>query len=180
MSQTRRDLGILAATLLIAAPALGQRDTLCRDRQPTDSTVSIAGAGEPGTPLVVTGRVVEGSERTPVAGARLLAFHTDDRGYYSEGGMDERNARLCGVLRSGDDGSYRIETIRPAHYATGGPPAHVHFELTPPGGRTLRFTLNFEGDPELGGRPAGETWDTVRPTVERDGVLYVERDLWIR
>jgi protocatechuate 3,4-dioxygenase beta subunit len=111
----------------------------------------------------------------------VLAFHTDVKGYYSPGGMDERNARLCGVLRTDEEGRYRIETIKPAHYATGGPPAHIHFEVTAPGESRRRHTLNFEGDPELGGRRAGESWDRIRP-VKRgdDGVLSVERDFWIR
>ncbi len=171
---------LLLSLPLVAAPLAAQRDTVCRDRQATESAIRIPDTGEPGEPLVVTGRVLRGADRAPVAGARLLVFHTDSEGYYSVGGMDEQNARLCGVLRTDDEGRYRIETIRPAHYATGGPPAHVHFELTIPGERMRHFTLNFEGDPLLRGRDAGETWDTVRPVAERDGVSWVERDLWVR
>lgn len=173
-------VAVAATAALSAGPVLAQRDTPCRDRQPGGSEVRIAGPDEPGTPLVITGHVLEGPDRVPVAGARLLAFHTDAEGYYSVGGMDERNARLCGVLATDAEGRYRIETIRPAHYATGGPPAHVHFELTPPSETMRRFTLNFEGDPKLGGRPAGERWDTIRPVEERDGTLWVERDFWLR
>ncbi len=171
---------LLVALLLAATPATAQRDTLCRDRRPTESSIQIPGESEPGAPMVITGRVVRGDDKRPVAGARLLAFHTDSEGYYSEGGMDEQNARLCGVLLTDEEGRYRIETIRPAHYATGGPPAHVHFELTLPGERQRNFSLTFEGDPLLKGRAAGETWDTTRPAVERDGVWHVERDFWIR
>lgn len=171
--------GLLIATL--PGTSFAQRDTLCRDRQPTESEGRIATADEPGTPMTITGRVYRGSEKTRVAGARLLAFQTDNEGYYSIGGMDERNARLCGVVRTADDGSYRFETIRPAHYATGGPPAHVHFELTLPGEPIHRFSLNFEGDPLLDGRKAGQSWDTIRPAVEDDrGVQHVERDFWVR
>ena len=42
-----------------------------------------------------------------------------------------------------------------------------------------RFTLNFEDDPKLRGREAGERWETIRPVAERDGVLHVERDFWV-
>lgn len=176
-------LAILVCLLgtAFAAPGFAQRDTLCRDRQPQDSSARIATVDEPGTPLVVTGTIFRGADKVPVAGARLLAFQTDDKGYYSVGGMDERNARLCAVVRTAADGSYRFETIRPAHYATGGPPAHIHFELTLPGERMRRFDLNFEGDPKLGGRSAGETWDAIRPAVEdADGVQHVRRDYWVR
>jgi hypothetical protein len=60
------------------------------------------------------------------------------------------------------------------------PPAHVHFEVTLPGEAMQRFSMTFEGDPKLRGRSAGERWETVRPILERDGGLQVERDLWIR
>lgn len=171
----------LLCLCLPARPATAQRDTVCRDREATASSISIAAATEPGERMVVTGKVVGGADRAPIAGARVLAFHTDAKGYYSEGGMDENNARLCGVLRTDAQGSFRIETIRPAHYATGGPPAHVHFEVTVEGQPMRRFTLEFEGDPLLGGKRAGERWDSIRPVVAgAEGELTVERDLWIR
>ena len=176
-----RLLSVLAITAALSTSALhAQRDTLCRDRVPTESSISIAAPGEHGTRLIISGRVLAGDDRTPVVGARLLAFHTDDQGYYSVGGMDEQNARLCGVLSTDAAGRYRIDTIMPAHYATGGPPAHIHFELTLPGERMRRLTLNFEGDPELHGQPAGEIWETIRRVEERDGSLHVERDFWLR
>lgn len=175
-------LTALAAFLVGCSAALhAQRDTTCHDREATASSVRIAADTEPGERLVIAGQVLGGEARQPVAGARVVAFHTDARGYYSDGGMDERNARLCGVLLTDREGRYRIETVRPAHYATGGPPAHVHFEVTPPQGEMRRFTLNFEGDPKLGGEGAGERWDTIRPVApSAAGVSLVERDLWIR
>jgi protocatechuate 3,4-dioxygenase beta subunit len=167
--------------ILAAASADAQRQTSCHEQEATASTVRIASEDEPGERMVVFGRVLAGQDRVPVAGAKVLAFHTDAQGYYSPGGMDERNARLCGVLRTDGEGRYRIETIKPAHYATGGPPAHIHFEVTAPGESRRRYTLNFEGDPGLGGRRAGESWDRIRPaTRSDDGVLQVERDFWLR
>lgn len=174
---------LLPALVVLAAataPLSAQRDTPCRDREPEILSAAIAAPDEPGERLVITGRVLQGEAAEPVGGARLLAFHTDADGYYSVGGMDEQHARLCGVLLTDDSGRYRFETIRPAHYATGGPPAHIHFELTLPGESMQRFSLTFEGDPKLGGRKAGELWETTRPVVEHDGVLRVERDLWVR
>ncbi|MDX1644014.1 MAG: hypothetical protein R3244_06615 [Thermoanaerobaculia bacterium] len=171
----------LLALVVAVAPLPAQRSSSCHDAEPDSADIRIPPPGEPGEPLLVTGRVLRGPDREPVAGAKLVAFHTDAEGYYSEDGMDEGQARLCGALLTAEDGSYRIETIRPAHYATGGPPAHIHFVLTLDDGRTRRFTLNFEGDPKLGGAPAGERWDRIRPvTAGEDGRLRVERDLWVR
>ena len=177
----------LAAVLLLVAmaarstPAQAQRGAACRDRVPAANSVRTAGPDEPGERMLIIGHVLTGADQKTVSGARVLAFHTDARGYYSEGGMDENNARLCGVLKSSDDGGFRFDVIRPAHYATGGPPAHVHFEVTLPNGKKDRFTLEFEGDPLLEGKKAGERWDTIRPAVKNeDGLWVVERDLWLR
>ena len=168
-------------TALAAAGAEAQRNSLCRDLEPESHEATIAAEDEPGERLTITGRVLVGGDRQPLAGARLLAFHTDAEGYYSVGGMDERNARLCAVVRTDAEGRYRFETIRPAHYATGGPPAHVHFELSAPGGGVRHFSLNFEGDPLLRGRSGAETWSTVRPIEKApDGALRVQRDFWLQ
>ena len=114
-----------------------------------------------------------------------FVFHTDDEGYYSPDGMDEGDARLCGLMLTGEDGRYRFETIKPAHYATGGPPAHVHYRLWSDEISRQSFSLQFEGDPLLGerGRDASgnPTWATIRPAeVDEDGVLRVTRDLRLR
>lgn len=177
----RRAVLASLALALLAGSAAAQRETTCRDREPAAASVEIAGPEEPGERLTITGRVLVGPDRTPSPGARVLAYHTDASGYYSDGGMDERNARLCGVLRADSEGRYRFETIRPAHYATGGPPAHVHFEVTLQDAPMRRFTLEFEGDPRLGDQRAGERWETVRPVLDSgSGQLEVERDLWVR
>jgi protocatechuate 3,4-dioxygenase beta subunit len=179
-----RHVSALAAGVLIglglptAAPA--QRETPCSERVPAASSVRTVSPSEPGERMLIVGQLIAGTQKRTVSGARVLAFHTDAKGYYSDGGMDESKARLCGVLKTADDGGFRFEIIRPAHYATGGPPAHVHFEVTMPDGRSERLTLEFEGDPLLGGKPAGERWDTIRPVgKDEDGMLVVQRDLWV-
>ena len=187
VTTSRHRAAALASGLLLLGQALApasvfaQRGTTCRERIPAAASVRTAGPDEPGERMLIVGKVVSGADQKTVSGARVLAFHTDARGYYSEGGMDEDNARLCGVLKTSDVGGFRFDVIRPAHYATGGPPAHVHFEVTLPNGKRDRFTLEFEGDPLLEGKKAGERWDTIRPvTADEDGLLIVERDLWLR
>jgi protocatechuate 3,4-dioxygenase beta subunit len=184
MDQRKRLLAIVTLAGLVALPgdssAQTPRAASCRERPAAGAVVAIAGPDEPGERLAIVGRVVAGPDRQPVAGARVYAFHTDAAGYYSDGGMDESDPRLCGAALSAADGDYRFDTIRPAHYATGGPPAHVHFEVTLPDGRHDSFTLNFAGDPLLRGRGAGATWETVRPIEpDADGGGRVTRDLWV-
>jgi len=172
---------LLLALGPLAAAAAAQRDAPCRDRETTESIVVINAKDEPGERLVLAGRVVVGEAQEPAYGARVVVYHTDARGYYSEDGMDEGSARLCGVVVADVFGRFRIETIRPAHYATGGPPAHVHFEVTVPGRPMQHFELQFEGDPKLEGRTGPQRWDTIRPVRDDPrGFLRVERDLWVR
>ena len=172
---------VVLFAVLIASVAEAQRNSLCRDQRPSSASAAIAANDEPGERMTVSGRVISGPDQSPLGGVRLLAFQTDAEGYYSVGGMDERNARLCAVVSTDVQGRYEFSTIRPAHYATGGPPAHVHFELTAPGQPVRRFTLNFEGDPKLRGRTAQNSWTTVQPVeTARDGTLLVKRDFWLQ
>lgn len=175
----------IATAVTAAAPAGAQNRGDCQGKQPEDWSITITGPEEPGRRLVVEGRVLRSDGETPVAGATVFVFHTDNEGFYSPGGMEESDARLCGVMLTDAEGRYRFETIKPAHYATGGPPAHVHYRVWGPELPRQSFSLNFEGDPELGerGRDASDnpTWATIRPVEEdEEGVLHVVRDLRLR
>ena len=188
-SSSRSPLSLAAAAALLglvamALPGAAQHRGHCAGSEATDWSVRIASEDEPGQPLVVSGRVLD-RDGAPRPGVEVFVFHTDAAGFYSEGGMDESNARLCGRMLTDADGRYRFESIRPAHYATGGPPAHVHFVVEGPDVPRQRFTLNFEGDPKLGeaGRDASDhpTSATIRPVVRGDdGVERVTRDLVVR
>ncbi len=172
------------AAVALAVPATAQNRGDCRGQQPETWSIAVAAADEPGERMVVEGRVVT-RDGAAVAGATVFVFQTDAAGYYSPGGMDESDARLCGLMLTDADGRYRFETVRPAHYATGGPPAHIHYRVWGDGVRRQSFTLNFEGDPLLGsrGRDVGDAppWATIRPIeVLADGTLRVVRDLRLR
>jgi protocatechuate 3,4-dioxygenase beta subunit len=118
------------------------------------ATAVLIPAGEPGEPLIVEGRVVT-DDGKPVAGAPLYLYHTDIHGYYSEGGKDERNSgarnsRLRGNLKTDAEGRYQFRTIKPGQYpGSSGPPAHIHYEITPEQQCKQAFELIFEGDSRL-------------------------------
>jgi protocatechuate 3,4-dioxygenase beta subunit len=114
------------------------------------SMVSVAPPGEPGEPLLVEGRILTAVGR-PAASAALYVYQTDARGYYAIHQMDERNARLKARFTTDADGVFRFRTIKPGPYPNSGPPAHIHVEVTPSGGRTERYALVFEGDARLSG-----------------------------
>jgi len=157
------------------------RSSRCREQEPAGSDITLVTDDEPGDRLVVDGRVLGRDRVTPVRNAKVYVFHTDAAGYYSEHrSMDNTNPRLCGILRTDEQGRYRFTTVRPGRYATGGPAPHVHYEVTPAGAsKTRSFTLTFEAV-KSGGAIASEPWATTRPVVRDKGAWHCTRDLWLQ
>ena len=89
------------------------------------SRMKIAADNEPGQRIVITGHVfgVDGKPRSLV----LNAYHTDAQGLYNRDAKGV--ARLHGTLVSEADGSYEIDTIKPAPYPNRNIPAHIHVHL---------------------------------------------------
>lgn len=113
------------------------------------SSGRLAPAGEPGRPLSVSGIVVD-DQGAPVAGASLYIYQTDAEGYYGvKPESDNRNPRLRLLLRSGRDGAWSFDTIRPGSYPGSRVPGHIHFEVAARGFAAHIFEIVFEGDPFL-------------------------------
>jgi protocatechuate 3,4-dioxygenase beta subunit len=117
------------------------------------ATAVLIPPGESGEPLIVDGRVLSASGK-PAADMTVYLYHTDVQGYYSAGGKDERNpgarnSRLRGNLKTDAAGRYQYRTIKPGQYPNSGPPAHIHYEITPGQTPMQGFELIFEGDSRL-------------------------------
>ena len=97
------------------------------------STARIAPTSEPGDPLVVHGQLlnVDGS---PAANAIGFAYHTDRGGLYDQRENGPHSWRLRGWVRTGNDGRFTFETIRPGSYPNSNNPPHVHFTAFLPNG----------------------------------------------
>jgi protocatechuate 3,4-dioxygenase beta subunit len=99
--------------------------------------------GMAGTPLTVTGRVLDTSGR-PLKGALLDIWQADHTGTYDSAGF-----RLRGRIYTGDDGRYTLRTIKPLHY--GEPddmrPSHIHVKASSKDSAILTTELFFKGDP---------------------------------
>ena len=91
------------------------------------AVLRLASATEPGERLVLTGKVF-GPDGRPRAGVEITAWHTDAQGLYRRDNR-EGPARLQGTVRSGPDGSYVIETIKPGLYPGAKSGAHIHFKI---------------------------------------------------
>lgn len=119
-------------------------------RSGAPSRIAIASAAEPGERMVLEG-VVTGPDCAPLAGASLDIWQADKDGTYYE--PDEGEPfRLRGTLETADDGTWRLETIRPGNYRLSANlwrPAHVHFTVAHPQFQSVTTQIYFEGDPYL-------------------------------
>jgi protocatechuate 3,4-dioxygenase beta subunit len=120
-----------------------------------DSVLTIPRDEEPGTRIVVAGTVVGLSQR-PVAGAVVYVYHTSAKGWYSDKAAhirswagDARHARLFGYLKTGQDGSFEVRTIRPGGYPRSTLPQHIHLEVEADDYVPLATELLFDDDPRL-------------------------------
>ena len=128
------------------------------------SKARIAPADEPGTPLVVHGRVIK-NDNTPAPGVVVFAYHTDRTGVYNRDGA--RGWRLYGWAKSDRDGRFEFTTIRPGSYPGGRNPAHIHLTIDAPGlPRRSVEEIQFADDPLMGGKGL--------PVALRDGVQHVD------
>lgn len=110
---------------------------------------TLAPASEPGTRLVVSGKVWDHTGTKGVAGVKLYAYHTDAKGLYHATGLSQL-ARLRGTVITDAQGRFEWRTIRPMPYPGGGNPAHIHIEATG-GGYPSQWVdeLWFSDDPNL-------------------------------
>ncbi len=107
---------------------------------------------EPGTVLVVSGRVWAFDTKKPLSGAVLDVWHVDHNGEYSNGNGDDKNGfKNRARLITSETGYYEFEAIHPIAYQPGPNfwrSAHIHYKITHPGYKTLITEIFFEGDPK--------------------------------
>jgi protocatechuate 3,4-dioxygenase beta subunit len=154
-------LGAAALAPLVPTPALGEgraptpRMTegpfyprIFPDDSDADLTRVAGRAGRAqGTPLEVSGRVVDRSGRA-VAGARVEIWQCDALGRYHHVGEPESavdpHFQGFGAVTADADGRYRFQTIRPVPYSGRAP--HIHFTVARGERRVLTSQMFIEGD----------------------------------
>ena len=129
-------------TLLVTSTALAAQDTqyiraIERAQQERPATLAstrrIAPVTEPGSPLIVRGRILA-VDGTPAATAVIFAYQTDRGGLYDTPANGPHSWRLRGWARADADGRFTFETIRPGSYPNSNNPPHVHFTAFLPDG----------------------------------------------
>ena len=139
----------------LVSPAFGHTDVT-----PEEADLTIQHVGEPlGERIVITGRVLDGESR-PVRNQLVEIWQANASGRYVHK-RDQHPAPLdpnftgVGRLITGDDGSYRLTTIKPGAYPwknhrNAWRPAHIHFSFFGSAfTQRLVTQMYFPGDPLL-------------------------------
>lgn len=158
-----------------------------RSPETLSATAVIAGAGEPGERLIAEGRVFQSDGVTPAAGVVIYAHHTNHEGLYANGSgatvEARRHGRLRGWVKTGFDGYYRFDTVKPAPYPDMTMPAHIHLMIGEPGRRPYYIDdIVFDGEHGVTDRYRRNQErrggsGIVRLTRNEGGALLARRDI---
>jgi protocatechuate 3,4-dioxygenase, beta subunit len=136
---------------------------------------------EPGEALRIDGTVFETDGKTPAAGVIIYAYQTNAAGLYANGTAESewsrRHGNLRGWVKTGADGRYRFDTIKPAPYPGEAFPAHLHFTVLEPG-RPPYWIDDIVFASEFG---VTETYRRGRENRGGDGIVLLARDqsVWL-
>lgn len=152
-----------------------------------NSRARIAPKSEPGTPMIVVGRVLN-AKGQPQPGIVVYAYQTNSKGIYPES-PEVRNfeTRRQGTLRAwvktDTSGRYAFDTIRPGSYPADDIPEHIHFHVVEPGCSTYYVDdIMFTDDPKLTPTQIrriakNRGGNGISTPLKKDGVWYVTRDI---
>jgi protocatechuate 3,4-dioxygenase beta subunit len=107
-----------------------------------------------GEVLSISGKVVD-TDGIPVKGAVLNIWQADKNGRYMHEDAPETapldpHFQYWAILKSADDGSYNLKTIKPGKYAAMADwdrPPHIHFRVAKKGMRELTTQMYFANEP---------------------------------
>jgi len=125
-------------------------DLLFAGMPSTLSHETVIGQNETGELLELSGVIYKKDGRTPAPNIILYIYHTDNDGFYKAAANQQvatRHGRLRGWMKTNDDGAYKFTTVKPAHYPSGGFPAHIHPTVKEPDKNEYYLDdFEFEGD----------------------------------
>jgi catechol 1,2-dioxygenase len=117
---------------------------------------------DPGTKLLLSGKVKHDDCTTPFKKAKIEIWHCSSKGVYDN---DTDEFRYRATTFTDDNGKYFFNTILPVPYGIGGGiyrPAHYHLMISAEGYQPLITQLYFTGDPYL-----AKDSSSASPTAKR-------------
>jgi protocatechuate 3,4-dioxygenase, beta subunit len=147
---------------------------------------------EPGQKLVINGTVYQADGKTPARDVMIYYYHTNTSGKYLHDPGKKRSMApnekgqthgyLRGWVKTGDDGKYRIYTVRPGVYPTRDEPAHIHLTIKESGFNEYYIDdIVFDDDILLNAakrrRLENRAGSGIVRTYRKDSVEYGQRDI---
>lgn len=128
------------------------------------NVVSLVAVAEPGEPLTVTARVVDGQTGAAISQAELYVRQTDDAGFYQEDAAGV--PRIHGRLQANAAGMIQFRTVLPGRYPDD-PTAsrHIHLTATAVGYEPVERVLLFDNDPYLTAEERAFEFSVIAPMV---------------
>lgn len=157
-----------------------------RDPAGLMASLVLAGPDEPGERMVLEGVVYVAGGTVPAEGVVIYAHHTNAEGLYANGSPEtdwsRRHGRLRGWVKTGADGRYRFDTVKPAPYPDRTMPAHVHLFLAEPGRREYYIDdVVFEGEfgvtPDYRAAAENRGGSGIVRLERQEGVWLARRDI---
>lgn len=150
------------------------------------STGRIAPKNEPGTPLVIKGKIYN-PDRTLAAGVVVHAYHRDNQGYdFGKNDAVLTTWRLQGWVKTDKNGSFEFTTIRPAPDYIGREGPHIHLTtISKKYGKQWAPTVFFSDDKSLTekqrlkSKKAGK-FGHISTVKEIKGVQYIEVNIQLK
>jgi protocatechuate 3,4-dioxygenase beta subunit len=127
--------------------------------------------------MLLQGQVLNPDGKAPAGGVVIYLYHTNAAGLYGNGSSESewsrRHGRLRGWLKTGADGRYAVETIKPGQYPDRRrEPAHVHLTVLEPGKDPYYIDdVVFAGEPGVDAAYRAERLNRGGP-----GIVQLRRD----
>lgn len=136
--------------------------------------------------IKIIGTVYKKDSQTPAKDVILYIYQTNRKGIYETNGDEKGWAKRHGIIRgwvkTDSNGHYTFYTFRPAAYADGSEPEHIHLTVKEPDKNEYYLDdYVFDDDPLLTPEKRQHLNNRggsgiVKP-IMKDGILTIERDL---
>jgi protocatechuate 3,4-dioxygenase, beta subunit len=137
--------------------------------------IRLAPKNEPGEAMSISGRCLSWETGKPVAGVIVYAYHTDTTGVYSGGSSEtvwsRRHGSRRGWMRTGADGVYAFDSVKPGVYPSRTEAAHIHMTVVEAGKPPYWIDdIVFDGEYKV-----DKVYRTSRPDRGGNGIIALKR-----